>query len=132
MNIRGVPGGNIPADLHNEHLNRVCKKSIKALGSNKTAEGVIRTSKALRMIAPILRQFDSENNIPVASERHSVASVDRDRDIIVNELTKYKVLEFCQERGLLGQPKPNSLLHKHSKESLQEWVATHLDRYFSL
>ena len=29
VNIRGVPGGNIPADLHNEHLNRLCKESIK-------------------------------------------------------------------------------------------------------
>ena len=60
----------------------------KGLGSNKTAKGVIRASKALGMIAPILRQFDSDNNISVASSSHSMASADRDRDrdIIVNEL----------------------------------------------
>ena len=35
VNVQGVPGGNKPADLHNKHLNRVCKEAIKALGSNK-------------------------------------------------------------------------------------------------
>ena len=47
MNIRGIPGGSIPADLHNEHLNRTCKEAIKALGSNKTEKGVVRVGKAL-------------------------------------------------------------------------------------
>ena len=47
VNIRCVPGGNIPADLHNEHLNKICKDAVRALGSNKTEEGVIRVGKAL-------------------------------------------------------------------------------------
>ena len=37
VNVHGLPGCNIPADLHMEHLNRVCKEAIKGLGANKTA-----------------------------------------------------------------------------------------------
>ena len=47
VNTRGIPGYNIPADLHNEHLNRICKEAVKALGSNKTVEGITRAGKAL-------------------------------------------------------------------------------------
>lgn len=54
VNTRGVPGCNIPADLHNEHLNRLCKDTVKALGSNKTVEGITRAGKALGILGPIL------------------------------------------------------------------------------
>ncbi len=59
VNVKGV---HIPADLHNEHLNKLCKQMIKALGSNKTDVGVIRASSALGIIEPILRQFDHDND----------------------------------------------------------------------
>lgn len=36
VNTKGGAGHNIPADLHNEHLHRVCKTAVKSLGSNKT------------------------------------------------------------------------------------------------
>ena len=58
VNIKGVPGGNIPADLHNEHLNRLCKEAVKALGSNKNEKGIIRAGKALGTLSPILRHFN--------------------------------------------------------------------------
>ena len=47
INTRGIHGKNIPMDLHQEHLNRVCKTSIEALGPNKRGEGIVRCSKAL-------------------------------------------------------------------------------------
>ena len=50
VNTTGGAGHNIPADLHNEHLNKLCKNSVKALGSNKTKKGVTRTGKALGTI----------------------------------------------------------------------------------
>lgn len=36
VNVHGLPGRNIPADLHMEHLNRVVKEAIKVLGVNKS------------------------------------------------------------------------------------------------
>ena len=61
VNTKGVPGGNIPADLFNEHLNRLCKEAVKSLHSNKTKEGIVRVGKALGTLLPILRKFDSDN-----------------------------------------------------------------------
>ena len=40
VNVHGLPGRNIPADLFMEHLNRVCKEAMKKLGANKTEKGV--------------------------------------------------------------------------------------------
>lgn len=36
INVHGLPGRNIPGDLHQEHLNRLAKQAIGRLGSNKT------------------------------------------------------------------------------------------------
>ena len=126
VNIRGVPGGNIPADLHNEHLNRNCKEAIKALGSNKTIYGVIRTGKALGTLSPTLLQFDKDNGIGATSGRHTRACTDQDRDEIVHELIKHAVFETHQRQQLKNIPKPRSLINKLSIKDIQEWIATHI------
>ena len=33
VNVHGLPGMNIPVDLHQEHLNRVCKDAVFGLGA---------------------------------------------------------------------------------------------------
>ena len=40
INTHGLPGRNIAADLHMEHLNRACKDAIKGLGANKTEKSL--------------------------------------------------------------------------------------------
>ena len=44
INVHGVKGRNIPFDLRLEHLNRLCKETIKGLGANKTREGIVRAA----------------------------------------------------------------------------------------
>ena len=41
VNTKGVRGRNIPLDLHQEHLNRLCKDCVKGLGSNKTKSAIV-------------------------------------------------------------------------------------------
>ena len=36
INVHGIPGRNIPKDLHMEHLNKLVKESIRSLQANKT------------------------------------------------------------------------------------------------
>ena len=132
VNITGVPGGNIPADLHNEHLNRLCKEAVKALGSNKNEKGIIRAGKALGTLSPILRQFDQDNNVPLTSGKHSIATAEKDRDTIVNDLMKYQVLETFEGRSLMGIPKPKSLLCKGSCEDMYSWIASKIEQHFSV
>ena len=99
-------------------MNRVCKEAIKALGSNKTEKGVVRAGKALGTLDPILRSFDEDNDMPTVSGRHSVATAEKDRETMVNDLMKYKVIETFEGRGLIGIPKPKSLLRKGSREDM--------------
>ena len=40
VNVHGLPGMNIPADLHQEYLNRVCKDVVFGLGANKTEKSI--------------------------------------------------------------------------------------------
>ena len=47
INTHGQPGHNIECDLHMEHLNRLCKTSIKSMGANKTEKAIVRASKAI-------------------------------------------------------------------------------------
>ena len=45
INTQGKRGTNISADLHIEHLNRICKDAVEHLGANKTPKAVERIGK---------------------------------------------------------------------------------------
>jgi len=70
VNTVGVRGRNIPLDLHQEHLNRLCKDCVKGLGANKTPKAIVRCGKALGVLHDVLKCFDKENNVPVSSASH--------------------------------------------------------------
>ena len=125
----GVPGGNIPADLFNEHLNRLCKEEFRSLCS-KTKEGIVRVGKALGIISPILRKFDDDNCVPLPSGKHASISAERDRSIIINELIKYQVLKNQDGRSIRGLVKPKSLMKKGLQKDLLEWIGTKTEQYY--
>jgi len=80
INTHGKPGKNIPNDLHCEHLNRLCKTSIKGIGANKTEKCITRVAKALGTLDPVLKQFDVNNG------HHSIARSDKDTNMVIGEL----------------------------------------------
>ena len=63
VSTHSLPGGNIPEDLHQEHLNSVVKDFIRGLGANKTEDAIMRIGKALGTLFPVIENFDEENNI---------------------------------------------------------------------
>lgn len=63
VNVHGLPGKNIPLDLHQEHLNRVIQISIKGLGANKTEKTITTIGKALGVFGPVIGNFDIENEV---------------------------------------------------------------------
>ena len=67
----------------------------------------------------------------LVSGRHSVATAEKDRETMVNDLMKYKVFETFEGRGLIGIPKPKSLLCKGSREDMHSWIASKIKQYFS-
>ncbi len=132
VNTSGTVGGNIPGDLHNEHLNRLCKEAVKGLGPNKNVEGITRVSRALGVLEPILSKFDNDCCVPKSSGRHCIASQDKDRCTLVQELIKQRPFEYVKHRKMNGISKPKSLLHKLSKDQLEIWISDHIQNNFSL
>jgi L1 cell adhesion molecule like protein len=82
----GVPGHNIPFDLHIEHINRSIKGFIQHLGANKTEKAIGRYSKSMSVVSYVLDNFDSEHKCNHSSGYHTVASNCKDRDLIIHEL----------------------------------------------
>ena len=79
----------IAADLHMEHLNKIMKECIEAVGSNKTEHSIIRAGNAIGIIDTVL---DKENGLAINSG-HKLASYARDHLKVVGNLKKNKV--FC-------------------------------------
>ena len=71
VNARGLPGKNIPLDLHMEHLNRVAKDAMRNLTSNKTTSSISRIGRAIGTLAPLLDQFDEDNSVYSSSSKYS-------------------------------------------------------------
>ena len=50
VNTRGIPGANIPCDLHMEHLNRRLKTMIRGMGSNISPSRIQKASTFLATV----------------------------------------------------------------------------------
>ena len=124
VNIKGLKGTNIPNDLHMEHLNRLVKISIRGLGANKTANSIMRVSKVLHVLSPVVNNFDSENEVAKESGRHGKASEEKDTKILLKELTS--VFKILPNRVHNFFPNPRHPLHAHSTANLKEWIVHHL------
>ena len=98
INTRGGKGHNIPCDLHMEHLNRVLKDGIKGLGANKTEKAITRLGKCISSFDQILSNFDESLKVHHSADFHTVASLEKDITLVVNELTK-RVQPFSFSKG---------------------------------
>jgi hypothetical protein len=98
VNTDGIPGRNIPADLHMEHLIRICKLAVANLGSNKSSAGLIHTGKCIGALDKILCNYDKELNISEHLGIHSVARSDKDKSILLQHLIQANVYKHFKER----------------------------------
>ena len=127
INVHGLPGRNIPGDLHQEHLNRVIKDAIGRLGSNKTDKAITLAGKVLGTLSPLMDQFDKENGISRHHSHHKPANFDKDRDIIIHQLRQSYVFtntQACRKHKTF--PRPRNVLFAMDHDTLQKWVEKHL------
>ena len=94
INTQGKRGSNISADLHIEHLNRICKDAVNHLGANKTPEAVKRVGKIVGIISNTLNHYDKVSGIDHGSDRHIRRSDKDDLKLVLKELCKSKVFVF--------------------------------------
>ena len=60
VNVHGLLGHNVAADLHMEHLNHICKQAIQGVGAKKRKESITRIGKALGPLAQVTANFDKD------------------------------------------------------------------------
>jgi L1 cell adhesion molecule like protein len=122
VNVHGLPGRNIAADLHMQHLNYIGKGCIKSLGANKTEAAIQRSAKALGTIVPVLENFDEQNNMPDISGAQKRASTEKDQMIITQELLKTEVYKTIPGRKHASFPHPKNILRGKKLEELKTWI----------
>ena len=126
INTQGCPGKNIPLDLHQEHLNRICKTSIQCLGANKTEEAIVRCSRALGPLSELLQRFDASNFVREESGAHQKPSYKKDLRIIMKELQQSQVFTIIPGRAHSSFPKPSNAIHLKPGSNTVSWIVTHL------
>lgn len=120
INTHGRPGGNIPADLH---INRACKTVMKNLGSNLTETSLDRVGKCIGPLVNVTNRFDSETGVVPENALHSAASVQKDLDAIVAQLTQEDVFEDSKGRKHKSFPKLTGKVYMNLKsEALLIWM----------
>ena len=126
VNVHGVQGRNISADLHQEHLNRVCKESISDLHSNKTEKAITRVGEGIRKTIPVLDQFDNRNHFTSPSGAHRAPQFEKDRDMILQHLKHCNIFSHSEGRSHSKFSKPRDILHAISKDKLTDWIIEHI------
>lgn len=98
INTHGLPGRNISCDLYMEHLNRLLKDAIKALGANKTPKAIDRVSKCIAPLDELLERFDTIHNYSPQSDCHKNPSATKDITIMLEQLRKADVFHSTHGR----------------------------------
>lgn len=126
VSTHSAPGRNIPGDLYQEHLNRLCKESVRGLQANKTEKAIIKIGKTLGTVAPLLDNFDQENNISHTSGAHKVPSTEKDVNLIVEHLHKSKIFSLQDGRAHSHFATPRDVLHSMDKQKIIHWIIEHI------
>ena len=99
INTHGTQGGNIPMDLHMEHLNRTCKTAVAHLGANLSPKAIVRIGKCIGPLTNLCSSFDLSTGVTCRSGAHSDADSNADIAKIVSELIeKSAVFKCCPGR----------------------------------
>ena len=98
INTHGLPGRNISCDLYMEHLNRLLKDAIRALGANKTPKAIGRVGRCTAPLDEILERFDTIHNYSSQSDHHKKPSANKDITSMLEQLRKADVFHYTHGR----------------------------------
>ena len=110
INTQGRIGHNLPCDLHQEHLNRRLKGTLRSLGANITPQAIVHAGQSLAVVDRICSNFEVQTSTATKdSGVHHTPAFGKDLNKIVSVL-KEDVLEpklarchdtFSLKKGLL-------------------------------
>lgn len=126
VNTHGLPGHNISCDLHMEHLNRLVKTAMEGLGSNKKKKkAMLRTGKAVGMLATFSETFDEGAGVYKPSGRHAKKSWLQDLTKVVQELLKGDVFNEKTLKTHKSFPRVKRCM-KLDEQQLKDWIINRL------
>ena len=129
INTRGVIGGNIPSDLHLEHLNRRFKGIISNLHSNVTSKIITRASRSIGLIHNICQTFELQNSTRKQSAKHTQPSFKKECQMISEQLEEQKVFEMLETRCPSSLKYIKSLIQDCPTAILEQWIPTKVSSY---
>ena len=95
MNTHGGPG-NIPCDLHNEHLNKLFEEIVSNIGANMSEAAITRAARSVTILQELSTRFDQVTGVPVTRGAHSIID---DTNSVVSIIMKKKILETRKGRS---------------------------------
>ncbi|KAF9976372.1 hypothetical protein BGZ65_007864 [Modicella reniformis] len=105
VNTTGKKDGWMPADLHQEHMNRAIKMVYAAKGSRSSWSSLQTISTNINTLRHIQTRVESEFNVYHGTDHATTAS---DSDI-------NRVWRSIREYGILGNPPQHVTQHHHSR-----------------
>jgi hypothetical protein len=98
VNKKGKPGGNIPLDLHMEHLNLDAKKLLQAMGAKMTEAAVQRCARSMTVMNKIMESIYEECEKSHRSGYHGTQTSAETVHSILNDLMQVDVFTYTPER----------------------------------
>ena len=127
VNTCGQAGHNIECDLHMEHLNRLCKNSIKSMGANKTEKAIQRAARAIGKTSAVVDNFNRISKLSPTSNKHSSPNISKDRDLIIKELVNNKVFKVIDGRQHESFKNiRNGIMTEGNERQLKEWIKSQI------
>ena len=138
-NYKGTPGGNIPLDLHMEHMNMLVKRLAKAMGANVTEKSLQRAARSVLALNKVTEGIADNCSKKKRSGLHSQKNPEEAVKIIAHGLLMGQVFQKKEHRK--GYPsfskfKSNLLdvdyrdFFKWFKEKLAHWKQIYESRRF--
>ena len=129
VNTQGKRGANISADLHIEHLNRICKEAVNHLGANKTPKAVTRIGKVVGVVSSTLDHYDEVTGVDHGSDRHTRRSDKDDLNLVLKELLNSKVFVYSKGRKHRTFPRIHcNMFNSINRAKLNSWISTNFTK----
>ena len=122
VNSAGKKGGNIPCDLHMEHLNRRLKSILSNMGSNVNPSSIIRAGKSVGPIHNICSLFEKETAIALDSQKHPYPSFEMDLSRSTKVLDDEQVFVPLGKRNHASYNKKHMSLQRCNTSEFSKWI----------
>jgi L1 cell adhesion molecule like protein len=132
INTHGVPGRNIPSDLYNEHLNKVCKTAVANLGANVAPTSLKRVGKMVGILSDVQLNFDEQLHIQSNSGHHEICSAERDIHLMLGQLLDANVFHCSYNDSRQHNSFPNMQSKSLSSIKIKEfykWMTEHIESF---